>query len=618
MTADSQSHRRQARSRPLREAFILTAMVIVTLAVGAALIVQFDWPFWMSALAALALYVGLVSVHALLRRTETIRELSDEIGRLEDEVSLIRQRNAEGSHPQSRAAMTAPLQSSADPKRIIPAELNSPATADTPNPRPANATAASPSPGASIKAAAAATAPQATAPVAKSEPARPAAQVTAPAGKAPVTKDVPATEGVAPKAGASMNRFWAFRPNDPHTPASEPAAQPTSRRASETVRTDGPARATSADAANTPSISEGGNGTPAVAGDVGVIGGMIRKYAEEIGPPNPNRSASGSAAPSGPQKPNTTPAQQDIDQSVDALRATANEMRRSAGSESASPIERGVLPPLRPETIKGPLPPPVNHSHVRMAAIADGIATDKFDVYLEPIVALADRKVRHYEIALRLRTEPTGSMGADEYVPIARGTGMLPFIDTTLMTRAATMARHMDERGSGGSLFVELTAESLTNQGFQWEFAEACRHTARLSERLILTFDQSDIREFTAPHWDAVRQLTAAGFKLAIDDVVSFDPDLADLKEAGFRFLRFTARTMINGMPSLEGPVTGTQLCQRLAVIGLAPMVKAIETDEQFARMMDAGISLGQGALFGPRLPVKAQVLQPSRNVVAA
>jgi EAL domain-containing protein (putative c-di-GMP-specific phosphodiesterase class I) len=415
-----------------------------------------------------------------------------------------------------------------------------------------------------------------------------------------------------------MNRFWAFRPHAPHTPAGQPATQSAPPRTGETVRADGPTRATSADAANTPPISEGGNGTPAVAGDVGVIGGMIRKYAEEMGPPNPNASTSGSAAPSGPQKSNTTPAHQDIDQSVDALRATANEMRRSAGSDAASPIERGVLPPLRPETIKGPLPPPVNHSHARLAAIADGIATDKFDVYLEPIVALADRKVRHYEIALRLRTEPTGSMGADEYVPIARGTGMLPFIDTTLITRAATMARHMDERGSGGSLILSLTAESLTNQGFQWEFAEACRHTARLSERLILAFDQSDIRGFTAPHWDAIRQLTAAGFRLAIDDVVSFDPDLTDLKEAGFRFLRFTARTLINGMPSLEGPVTGPQLSQRLAVIGLAPMVKAIETDEQFARMMDAGLSLGQGALFGPRLPVKAQVLQPSRNVVAA
>ncbi len=606
MTPDHANHHRKPRTRALREAFILTAMVLVTLAVAAGLIVQFGWPMWTAGLAALGMYVALVSAHALARRTEAIRELSSEIERLEDEVSWIRQRTP-----------GAPLQAAPQVKAPEgPRESKAPASEPVPRspaPRPAStqsepSQAVGPSP-------AGAKMPSPASPVLRNaQPAPPAADAarrpepsTAPAKKDTVARDVTATA-----SGETMGHFWAFRPNDPHTPSSEPIPQPEFKRPPEAPRSSFGKKVAQPENVSEPTAAEQSVGTPAVAGDVGVIGGMIRKFAQEIVP--------GSASETSVEtpKPSTGAAQSEINASVDALRAAANEMRRSPAADTQSPIERGVLPPLKPEKAKGPLPPPVDQTHARLSAIADGIATDKFDVYLEPIVALGDRKVRHYEIALRLRTEPPGSMGAEDYVPAARGTGMLPFIDTIRITRAAAMAHHMDQRGSGGSLFASLTAESLTNQGFQWEFAEACRHTPKLADRLVLTFEQSDIRSFAAPHWDAIRQLTGAGFRLAIDDAVSLDPDLPDLKAAGFAFLRCNARTLVDGMASLEGPMTGARLRERLSGAGLMPIVKAIETDAQFARIMEAGISLGQGPLFGPRLPIKAQVLQPSRGVVAA
>lgn len=660
MTSDSQSHHRQTRSRPLREAFILSAMVLVTLAFGSALIVQFGLPLWISALTSLALYAALVSIHALVRRSATIRELSDEIWRLEDEVSLIRERTAFVHQVQPAAAMTAQAatreaqpappanqKAMADNARDErPASADESAEEGTPESAIAERSAPPTPPAAepSLKPAAAASKPapasekdEAARPpdAASNDPAKTDARLTdRPELKTTafeLTTDgsksgapTPATsQPVASKLGASMRGFWAFRPNDPKPSARAHDAQAAAatRPADDALQPTALAPKTAPVTATTtpPQTTESSAAAAAaIAGDVDAIGGMIRKFAEEIGPPTPNASATASAVPPQVPKTETVTAHQDIDQSVDALRTAAGQMRRTSGPDLSTPLERGVLPPLRPEAIKGPLPPPVNHSHARLAAVADSIAANRFDVYLEPVVALADRKVRHYEIALRLRAEPSGSLGASDYLPIARDAGMLPLIDCVAITRAATMARHMDNRSSGGSLFLPLTGESLTNQGFQWEFAEACRHTTRLSERLVLAFNQADIRAFSADHWDAIRQITAAGFKLAIDDTASFDPDLADLKAKGFSFIRFTAPTLMEGIPSQEGPITAAVLCQRLPGIGLAPMVKAIETEAQFARMMELGLPLGQGPLFGPRLPVKAQVLQPARNVVAA
>ena len=348
-----------------------------------------------------------------------------------------------------------------------------------------------------------------------------------------------------------------------------------------------------------------------------MINGIIRKFAEEMTPP---AAAASPVLPPAAQAGAAPATDEDaaISASVEALRAAADEMRRPVSPEAMSPIERGILPPLKADSaISGSPPPPLNPGHARLAAITDSLATGSFDVYLEPVAGLSDRKVRHHEITLRLKWESGGSLGAREYVPATRGTGMLPMIDALRLTRASTMARHMDERGIGGALFATVSAEALISQGFIAEFGEVCRQSQRLSERLVLLFDHADVRSFTSAHWTTIRQLSEAGFRLGIDDAQSLDLDLPDMKNAGFAFIRINARSLMDGVPSLEGPLTAADVNERLTGTGLSLIVVGLEDNAHLASALDAGIPLGQGPLFGPRLPIKAQALQPTRSVAA-
>lgn len=307
-----------------------------------------------------------------------------------------------------------------------------------------------------------------------------------------------------------------------------------------------------------------------------------------------------------------------ISASVDALRTAAEEMRRPVEGRRAS-IEKGVLPPLRvdPNSSK-PQPPPVGPEHEDMAAMADAIATGKLDVFLEPIVGLADRKARHFEISLRLRNGDAASFGPEDYIPMARKAGLLPQVDATRAARAAMVARHMDERGSGGCLFSSITADSLTSPRFLEEFADACRQAPKLRERLVFSISQSELQGLSAAQWSTIRQLATSGFRFAIEEVTSLDLDLPDLKAAGFAFMRINAPSMLDGLASLEGVLPISELCQRISETGLTLIAVGLGGEDQLESVLAAGVPLGQGQLFGVPRPIRAEALRPAASSAAA
>jgi cyclic-di-GMP phosphodiesterase TipF (flagellum assembly factor) len=120
------------------------------------------------------------------------------------------------------------------------------------------------------------------------------------------------------------------------------------------------------------------------------------------------------------------------------------------------------------------------------------------------------------------------------------------------------------------------------------------------------------------PAAELCRRLAGSGFRFAIEDVTSLDLDLPDLRSAGFAFMRVSARALIDGISSLDGPVPAAELCRRLAGTGLTLMAVGLEGEEQLDGVLGGGVPLGQGPLFGMPRPVKAEALRLASSSAAA
>ena len=350
--------------------------------------------------------------------------------------------------------------------------------------------------------------------------------------------------------------------------------------------------------------------------DVEAIQSLIKKLADEVNSAesqrgdsiaSPNTEAGGQfindGARAGVSEPGPTSAEsfetgrtfepeRAVEQSLDALRVTAETMRQPShlvfGHE---------------------LPPPIPAPPGKATLLAQAISAGRVDVLLEPILGLQSQEAQHFEVSLRLRAEDGSALALNQLDRELRGTGLLPLFDAAKMTRTASVARRLAERGKTGAVFSSYSGEALTDQAFRNDAAAASGQRAPGSGQLVLTFSQSDARAFQAPEWDAIASMRAMGFRFALSDVTDLDMDIEALVRAGFDFVKLDAEVFLCGLRSPAGLIPSADVCRYLAGLGLALVVERIDNEDMFARVFGFGALFGQGQLFGG-----ARVLKPEAS----
>jgi cyclic-di-GMP phosphodiesterase, flagellum assembly factor TipF len=247
----------------------------------------------------------------------------------------------------------------------------------------------------------------------------------------------------------------------------------------------------------------------------------------------------------------------------------------------------------------------------KLELISNALDEDRFDVCLEAIIGLGDRRAQHYEVTVRLKDID------DDIRQIAGGSGLLPLLDATIVDQAARIAWKLEDRGKPGSLFSQITGESLESDRFLNRFADTYRHSETVASRLVLAFTQNDLRSFTAAHWATLRDMADLGFRFSLEELTDLDLDFETLRDAGFTFVKLDAAVFLDGLPIASGHVPAAQIAGYFEDLGLVVIVARIADEEQYEQLLDSGVGLGQGELFGIARPVKSDVLKPQQRAVA-
>jgi len=296
-----------------------------------------------------------------------------------------------------------------------------------------------------------------------------------------------------------------------------------------------------------------------------------------------------------------------IGRSVEALETTARGMRTPPVSSwwptapvAETPADAGTGG-ARAEEGK---PPSLNP---QLARIAEAVAAERIEVLLEPIQALTEGRTRHFEVSVRLLTADGAALEQSEFARAAEGSGLMPRIDAERMIRAARVARRLGDRGRQGSVMSVIAGESLADAEF---LGTASANTGDGRMNLVLSFAQSEVRNFTAGHGEALDQLAKAGFRFALEEVTDLDMDFGGLQAMGFDFVKLDAPVFLEGLAAPGGiQVPASDICRHLSDFGLTLIVGRIEDDWLLARILGFGVLFGKGTLFGGPKLVKPEVV---------
>ena len=242
--------------------------------------------------------------------------------------------------------------------------------------------------------------------------------------------------------------------------------------------------------------------------------------------------------------------------------------------------------------------------------ISKAVDANRIDLYLQPIVTLPQRKVRYYEAVSRLRTEDGDIVAAGDFIDIAESIGLMPKIDNLTIFRCVQVTRRLLLKSRDVGLFCNVSAASLTDALMFRQFLDFMDANRALASSLMFEFPQEAYRNFGPIEDESLAALAERGFRFSMDHVTDLHMEPNELANRSFRFLKVPARLLLNKTGSNQSDIDPEDLSDLLARSGIDLIAERIETETTVVDLLDYDVRFGQGFLFSPPRPVRAEALQ--------
>ncbi|MGH6946127.1 MAG: EAL domain-containing protein [Kiloniellales bacterium] len=226
-------------------------------------------------------------------------------------------------------------------------------------------------------------------------------------------------------------------------------------------------------------------------------------------------------------------------------------------------------------------------------AVEAALRDDRVDLVLQPIVTLPQRKRAFYECFSRLRTDDGEVIVPEQYISLAREAGLIVAIDNMLLFRCVQLLRKVQRNQSDVGFFCNISHHTLADDEFFGDFTAFLADSEQLGQRLVFEFAQSDFGDWRPEELGGLERLARLGCRFSLDRVQDYTLVPEALVKHGFAFVKLDAASLLKAPPSIHSFIAG------LRRAGLEVIVEKIEEEAALKELLEYGIDLGQGYLFG-------------------
>ena len=242
------------------------------------------------------------------------------------------------------------------------------------------------------------------------------------------------------------------------------------------------------------------------------------------------------------------------------------------------------------------------------AAVVDAFDGEGLDVWLQPVVSLPQRRVVSYEALARLKVG--GEILAPEaFLSVLERHGRTTALDRRMLQRVATIARHLQGRGSPASVAYGLSPLSLFEPGFLRSLGRLVAEGGDLSGRVVVALPQSSWRTLDAEQAGVLAELRGRlGFILDRPTDLRFDPTA--LAERGVSGVKVPASLLLRPPTREAMPDLAVEdLVAALGRAGIRLVATGVATEAEVPDLIDLDVPLAQGPVFAAARAVRAEVL---------
>ena len=279
-----------------------------------------------------------------------------------------------------------------------------------------------------------------------------------------------------------------------------------------------------------------------------------------------------------------------------------------APAQAAAPVVQAAPPPPPPIERKIPAFVGLDREGI-ISAIRRAIDAGRIDLFLQPVVTLPQRKVRYYEALSRLKADNDDLVPAEDFIAYAEAGRLMPSLDHLSVVRCVQVVRRLLLKSRDVGLFCNISGATLTDGGFS-KFLEFMEANRAIAPALVFEFTQSAVRAMGPIEHESLAALAERGYRFSVDNLTDLRLDARELNDRGFRFVKAPAALLFNRVGAVSTDIHPADFSDLLGRFGIDLIADRIETESTVVDLLDYDVRFGQGMLFSPPRPVRAEALQ--------
>lgn len=226
-------------------------------------------------------------------------------------------------------------------------------------------------------------------------------------------------------------------------------------------------------------------------------------------------------------------------------------------------------------------------------------------VHYQPIVSLADGRLRGLEALARWRHPELGMVPPMEFIPVAEETGQIVSLGHFILRRACTKLAELQRRYPGVealTMNVNISGAQFARPEFADEVREVIETTGIRPGSLKLELTESVIMADARKAVDSIRVLRDLGVHVVIDDFGTGYSSLSYLQRFPVSCLKVD-RSFVLTMADTKGNREIVKTIIKMAhSLGLEVVAEGVEQAEQLEILAGLSCESGQGFLFSKPL----------------
>ncbi len=243
------------------------------------------------------------------------------------------------------------------------------------------------------------------------------------------------------------------------------------------------------------------------------------------------------------------------------------------------------------------------HRRPWLERLRRAIADDLFVLHFQPIVALGDGTISHYEALLRLADEPDGRLIAPgEFLPAAERYGLIRDIDRMVLDKVAALLGG-DVGRQGVKVAINVSAVSVTD-GAMLAYIERglAAHEAERSQLVVEVTETAAISDMQSARVFCLGVL-ALGCEVALDDFGAGFGSFQYLKHLPFSYLKIDG-DFIRGLPvSRTDQLVVKALAGVVSGMGRQTIAEFVGDEATMSMLRCYGVDYAQGFEVGRPSP---------------